>query len=219
MDDNKLIFSKPKSIVESVADFLRKSIISGKLKPNEKITPAEITKQLGVSNMPLREALRILENEGLIFSFPGRGSWVASVSSRDLEETFMIREMIETFAVDLISRMEKKGFDFKDKFKALALTEKGQRKGPKFHDALIQISENEKLFNIYDTVSSNIRRYQALSFSIVEKGGFDLQKHSTEHLLILEELIKGDFEKAKSRIREHLETLKQTLLKNMGFCA
>ena len=94
----QISFNKPKSIVQTVTEFLRESIISGTLTPKEKINPAEITKSLGVSNIPLREALRILENEGLIYSLPGKGSWVAGASRKDLEETFIIREMIETFA-------------------------------------------------------------------------------------------------------------------------
>ena len=210
-------FNKPKSMVETVTDFLRESIIRGNLQPKEKINPADITKTLGVSNIPLREALRILENEGLIYSLPGKGSWVAGASRKDLEETLMIREMIETFAVELISRMEKKGADFKEKFKAIALTEQTQRKGPKFHDALIEMANNEKLFNIYDMLSSNIRRYQNLSFSILERKGFEIQEHAKEHLLIVEELIRGDFEAAKLRIREHLDTLRNLLLEHVEF--
>lgn len=217
INEVKISFSKPKSIVQTVTEFLRESIISGNLKPKEKINPAEITKKLGVSNIPLREALRILENEGLILSLPGKGSWVASASRKDLEETFIIREMIETFAVDLISRMQKEGAYFKEKFQAIALAEQTQRKGPKFHDILIDMANNEKLFNIYDTLLSNIRRYQVLSLNILEKEKFDIQKHVKEHLLIVEELIKGDFEAAKHRIREHLDTLKKALLEHIEF--
>ncbi|MCD6297820.1 MAG: FCD domain-containing protein, partial [Deltaproteobacteria bacterium] len=107
--------------------------------------------------------------------------------------------------------------DFKEKFKAIALAEQTQRKGPKFHDALIEMANNEKLFNIYDTLSSNIRRYQTLSFNLLEKEGFETQKHVKEHLLIVEELMKGDFEAAKFRIIEHLDTLKNTLLEHIKF--
>jgi DNA-binding GntR family transcriptional regulator len=207
-----VLFDKPKSMVETVADYLRKSIIHGDLKPNEKINLSEMTEKLGVSNIPLREALRDLEHEGLIFSVPGKGNWVTNVSHKDVEESFVVREMLETFAIELISRKAKTGADFKERLEAIA----GKTEGPKFHDALILLAENEKLFDIYNTLSMNIHRYQNLSFNILKKNTFDILEHRNEHSLILEALMKGNFEVAKLKLSKHLETVKNELLKYLG---
>jgi len=93
--EHEITYDKPKTVVETVPDFLRKSIIAGSLKPGEKINSKEIIDQLGVSVIPFREAVRTLEKEGLVFSLSGKGSWVADISRKDLEETFALREMLE----------------------------------------------------------------------------------------------------------------------------
>ena len=82
---------KPKTILESTIEFLRESIITGDLKPGEKINNKEIINRLGISNIPFREAIRSLEKEGLIVSRPGRGNWVAEASRKDFDETFEMR--------------------------------------------------------------------------------------------------------------------------------
>ena len=66
-----------------------------------KIRNADIAQKLGVSSIPVREALRLLEKEELILFRPGRGTWLASVSSNDLKETVEMREILDTFAVGL----------------------------------------------------------------------------------------------------------------------
>lgn len=60
---------------------LRESIVMGDLKPGQKIKNNEITERLGVSSIPVREALRILASEGLVVFHPGRGSWVSRISA------------------------------------------------------------------------------------------------------------------------------------------
>lgn len=65
-------FHKPKSLVETVSDYLRESILRGEMKPGEKINQNRIVEKLGISSIPVREALRILQKEGLIVSRPGK---------------------------------------------------------------------------------------------------------------------------------------------------
>jgi DNA-binding GntR family transcriptional regulator len=214
-------FSKPKSIVETVADYLRESIVNGILKPGEKISHTEICEKLGVSSIPFREALRILEKEELTISYPGRGSWVAGSSSKDLKETFEIREMLETFAVDLIERGEKAGSNVKEKLKSIAVDEETALSGPEgcvsFHDFLVQLAGNSKLSYAYYMTFNNIRRYQRLAYRIRQEEGLLVREHVKEHLEILEALIIGDYKEAKLLIKDHLEKLQDMLLEQVEF--
>lgn len=217
----EVFFEKPKTIVETVAEFLRESIIAGRLKPGEKISNTQITERLGVSNIPVREALRLLEKEELIVSRPGKGSWVAGASRRDLKETFEIREMLETFAVDLIERREKAGSNVKAKLESIAVDRETALSGPEgcvsFHDFLIQSADNSKLSYAYYTTFNNIRRYQRLAYRIREEEGLFVEDHVKEHLEILEALINGDYESAKLSIKFHLNKLKEHLLEQVEF--
>ncbi|MEJ2024976.1 MAG: GntR family transcriptional regulator [Deltaproteobacteria bacterium] len=204
-----------------MAEFLRESIIAGTLKPGEKIRNADIAQELGVSSIPVREALRLLEKEALIVSHPGRGSWVAGASRSDLGETFEIREMLETFAVDLIERRIKDGAHIQEKLQSLAVDRETALSGPEgcvsFHDFLIQSAGNSKLIYAYYTTFNNIKRYQRLAYRIREDEEEWVEEHVKEHLEILDALIKGDYRSAKASITFHLNKLKELLLERVEF--
>ncbi len=78
-----------------VADALRASILSGELAPGMRIRQEELAEQLGASRIPVREALRSLEVEGLITLVANTGAWVARLSLAECDETYRIRERIE----------------------------------------------------------------------------------------------------------------------------
>ena len=198
---NEITFDKPKTVVETVTDFLRKSIIAGSLKPGNKINSKEIIDRLGISVIPFREAVRTLEKEGLILSRSGRGSWVADVSCKDLEATFEVREMMEIFAVNLIQKREKEGLNIKEDLKSMALDEDTEKMGGEFcanfHTNLIRLANNEKLLYLYNTLSNNIRRYQSLSSAIRD----ELSVSGELHLPILKPLISGNYKKPNRKLK------------------
>ena len=99
--DSDLITGQYRTMQKIVTDHLRKSIISGRLGPGERINQDDIAQQLGVSRMPVREALRILQSEGLIELQPHRSAVVVSLRDVDIEEIFGIRAMLEVGAARL----------------------------------------------------------------------------------------------------------------------
>jgi DNA-binding GntR family transcriptional regulator len=84
-----------RSVVEQVAHEIRRSIISGSLAPGQEFALREIAGHLGVSFIPVREALRILENEGLVTTRPGRSAVVSPVNSEDLRAIYQLRRNLE----------------------------------------------------------------------------------------------------------------------------
>ena len=214
---NEITYNKPKTVVETVTDFLRKSIIAGRLKPGKKINSKEIIDRLGISVIPFREAIRILEKEGLVLSRSGRGSWVADISRKDLEATFEMWEMMEMFAVDLIQKHENEDLNIKEELKSMALDEDTEKMGVEFrasfHTNLIRLANNEKLSYLYNTLSNNIRRYQSLSSAIQD----ELSVCGELHLPILKPLINGEYKKAKKKIKAHLEELKKEIEERIDF--
>ena len=82
-----------------VVDALREAIASGDLRPGDRLVEADIALQMGVSRAPVREALRQLEQEGLVISYPYRGTEVLGVSKEEVEEVLVpIRLTLERFA-------------------------------------------------------------------------------------------------------------------------
>ncbi|MGH2403657.1 MAG: GntR family transcriptional regulator, partial [bacterium] len=80
---------------ERAAEYLRLSIVQGKLLPGQKIPQDEIGEDLGISRMPVREALRTLEAEGFVRLLPNRGAVVRELSVRDIREVYQIRIELE----------------------------------------------------------------------------------------------------------------------------
>lgn len=80
---------------QRIADILADRILAGRLAPGARIKQDELAEELGASRIPVREALRILESRGLVTLRANSGAWVASMTRRDLEMSYEIRERIE----------------------------------------------------------------------------------------------------------------------------
>ncbi len=93
---------RPLSLREQVVEQIRNAIIEGRLNPGDRITENQLTEELGVSRTPVREALILLEREGLIVSAPNRGSMVRAFTEQDVEHIFSMRTTLENFGGELV---------------------------------------------------------------------------------------------------------------------
>jgi DNA-binding GntR family transcriptional regulator len=92
-------FQKPPTAQEAVLAELRRFIVTGRLRPGEQVVQDALAAELGVSRVPLREALKILEGEGQVTYVAHRGYFVTQLSLSDLLEVYRIREILEAEAV------------------------------------------------------------------------------------------------------------------------
>lgn len=92
------------SLRQQVTDGLRGSILSGKLRPGQKLIEREICQEMRISRTVLREALQHLEAEGMIVNAPPRGRVVANISAEEAQEIYAVRQAIERLVVDGFSR-------------------------------------------------------------------------------------------------------------------
>lgn len=86
-------------ISERIAAEIRNAILSGEMKPGKRIRQELLAAQFGASRIPVREALKQLENEGLVVMAPNRGAWIADVNSEESVEIYRIREAVEPLAI------------------------------------------------------------------------------------------------------------------------
>jgi DNA-binding GntR family transcriptional regulator len=93
------VFQRPPTAQEAILVELRRFIVTGALRPGQKIVQDSLAAQLGVSRVPLREALKILEGEGQVTYTARRGYFVTELSLSDLVEVYRIRELLEAEAV------------------------------------------------------------------------------------------------------------------------
>lgn len=93
-------YDLPATLVEVAGHRLRDAILSGALKPGDKIVEEQLCADFGISRAPLREALRLLAQQGLVEHMPRRGSRVAEWSPRDILQLFELRQVLERHAVE-----------------------------------------------------------------------------------------------------------------------
>ncbi|MEU8419491.1 GntR family transcriptional regulator [Micromonospora sp. NPDC048835] len=87
------------SLVDLAVSRLTREILSGKSNPGERLVEEQLTRRLGISRAPLREALRLLAQQGLVEHVPRRGVRVATLSDRDVRELYELRDVLERFSV------------------------------------------------------------------------------------------------------------------------
>ncbi|CAN5227365.1 GntR family transcriptional regulator [soil metagenome] len=90
----------PATLVEVAAHRLRDAIMSGSLQPGQKIIEEQLCADFGISRAPLREALRVLAQQGLVEHLPRRGSRVTEWSSQDILQLFELRGVLERHAIE-----------------------------------------------------------------------------------------------------------------------
>ena len=103
MDNNLSFLATPtplnRTLSDQVVKQLRQAILGGKLKPGQRIVENEIAQAMALSRGPVRDALKILENERLVVHYPHRGAFVAWLTLRDAEEIYSLREALEALAL------------------------------------------------------------------------------------------------------------------------
>ena len=206
--ESRIRFTDPGLIRERVVDALRDAIIAGRLKPGERIRERELVSLLGVSRSPLREAIRILETEGLITSLAHRGARVSELSATDLHDMLDVRIMLESFAARLfIERL--------DEAVLRAMEEQVERSrapgyrvdlqenfdlGLEFHDLLVGACGNRKVVQMHENLKRHQTRYQHFAFARL---GRDLRALD-EHALMVAMLRARDLGAVERLMRAHL---------------
>lgn len=98
---------RPVSRKDAVLETLRRAITEGELEPGQRLDPASIALQLRCSRMPVRDAIKELEAEGLVVSYPSRGTEVSRLERADIEQIFGIRLALEKAALErAVPRMD-----------------------------------------------------------------------------------------------------------------
>ena len=103
---NKMVEDKPaflerQNFAKDIIVYIKQMIISGALKPGDRIVETKLAKELGISQTPVREAIRMLQGEGIITIVPNKGPMVCNLDLKDVFEIYSIRSIIEGFAIRL----------------------------------------------------------------------------------------------------------------------
>jgi DNA-binding GntR family transcriptional regulator len=194
-------------------DYLYESIISNKLLPGEAIVEQEISDLLGVSRTPIREALKQLTAERLVRHIPARGTFVAEMSTQDVEELFEIRTMFEEnalkWAINKISdaeiiRLER----LFGSLNGSSRPEEFFNSDRELHGLILRYGRNRHMIELLNTVNSQLERLRRVSSLTPNR----LEKSKKEHLEIIYAIKEHNLEKAENALRMHLKNVEQSTL-------
>jgi DNA-binding GntR family transcriptional regulator len=161
----------PPSMSALAAEALRQMVLNGELRPGDRVIENRLTEELGVSRPPLREAMRVLEQEGLIVQTPRKGAVVAPVTPHDIYEIVSLREEIEQIAVRLgvPVRSQERLARLRQAYQALrdAAEEPGGQRVVEtsfaFHLAIVGLAGHRRLEEVYRSLSLQMRMCMAMN--------------------------------------------------------
>lgn len=167
-DDLTLNMNAYLPLRDVVFNTLREAILKGELKPGERLMELQLAAKLGVSRTPIREAIRMLEQEGLAVTIPRKGAEVAKMTEKDMEDVLEIREALDELAAKIactrITEEQLAALEgIRDEFvestrscdvKRIAEADVG------FHDVIYEATGNPKLVNMLNNLREQIYRYR-----------------------------------------------------------
>ncbi len=151
-----------------VFNTLREAILKGELKPGERLMELQLAAKLGVSRTPIREAIRMLEQEGLAVTIPRKGAEVARMTEKDMEDVLEIREALDELAAKIAcTRMTedqlKQLETIKETFVESTRSHDVKRIAEadvSFHDVIYEATGNPKLVSMLNNLREQIYRYR-----------------------------------------------------------
>jgi DNA-binding GntR family transcriptional regulator len=212
------IASKTKNV--AVYNKLRQGIIKGKLKPGQKVVMADLAKTFGLSETPVREAIRRLESEGYIDFTPHTGAIVTKIDEGELVEIYLIRIALEELATRLASpHITEKDIDFlnkKNREMEMAIQQNryeilaGINK--LFHLRIYKAAPFPRLYKMICDLWDTFERWPSVFSYVPERAAASVE----EHKKIIQALQTRDTDRADQLIKEQKERTLKALQKYMA---
>lgn len=199
---------------DGVYQRIKSDIITLKLAPGQPLRESQLAAQHGVSRTPVREALRRLAYDGLVYIVANSGTVVAEISLRDFLEIVRVRELLEPYVagaaigridavtlahLEAVFRRQQEMPRSEDAYRTLNEADN------LLHSSLLEAAGNRRIQMIMDNLYIMIHRYRYLSAARVYENSI------TEHLAIIEAIKSGDPAAAEEAMRRHIVRLKENI--------
>lgn len=208
-----------RNLAEEAYDVLREEIVKGSLRPNQRVVESEISKKLGMSRTPIRDALRRLELTGYVTTSRGGGLIVTDHTPSQIRGIYEIREALETMAIRLAcQRATDQQIATVEEYHKSCAESANQRDinrfielNKAFHEELYEACSNEDMMSL-------IRLYRDQYFDrrIVRTfSNQEWRRTIKEHQSILEAIRVRSITKAQKAVSQHIRTVMRTALERL----
>lgn len=207
-----------RTIAAEAAEILRQRILTGELRAGQPIRQEQIAQEMGVSRIPLREALKQLEAEGFVTIAPHKGAVVATLSAAEAEELFALRLQLETWLLrDAIPRMREGDFAHLD-----AIIDESRSRDSlsrwgelnwQFHEALYRPAGRPLSLRFLKRIHDNLDRYLRLQIAITRDWDRAYRDHQDLVALSRERKVEAAIALLEDHILGTAKALSSTLAK------
>ena len=193
-----------------VFNTLRQAILTGELKPGERLMEIHLANKLGVSRTPIREAIRKLELEGLVTMIPRRGAEVAQITEKSMNDVLEVRRAMDALCVELAcDRITPE--ELQDLKKACDTFEAAVKTDDIKQIAQADVALHDIIVQVVNDLSEQMYRYR---FEYIK----DFSQHERlveEHKVIYESIVKKDKETASNMAKVHIDNQKKAIIRQI----
>lgn len=202
-----------------VFNTLRQAILTGELKPGERLMEIHLANKLGVSRTPIREAIHKLELEGLVTMIPRRGAEVSQITEKSMQDVLEVRRALDALCAELacdrisdeeLSRLK----NACDSFEAAVRTKdtkKIAQADVALHDIIVCATGNQRLIQLVNNLSEQMYRYR---FEYIK----DASQHETlitEHRIIYKSIVAKDKLTAAAAAKTHIDNQEKAIIRQI----
>ncbi|KAB0577548.1 DNA-binding GntR family transcriptional regulator [Fusobacterium naviforme] len=207
-----LIRTEKETLSEVAYRYLKEQIISGVIREGDVITENNIGRALGMSRTPVKKALTQLESENYVRCLDGIGTVVVGLSLSDLRDIYDVRISMELLALKTSIHnirpaeiAELRG-DFQRELEAYRRAggisdQRIAEIDARFHQLIVDKSNNNYIKNLVRVLAAQIRRYQAVAYSLTDT----FEESAGQHLGILQKIEERNLDEARELLRAHIE--------------
>ena len=211
---------KPQTLRERIVDFVKDSIINGRLKPGERVPEHEIAENLGISRTPIREAFRQLESEGFITVTPRKGAIVSPITAKDVKDFYSIKSLLEGYA----AREACKTFSDREIKKLKTLNQQMMRCSEtndiktffrldnQFHETFLTSCGNDKLCQLAHQLVEQFERFRIAALNVPGRMKTSVRQHDE----IIEAFTNRNGVMVEKLVRENAELSAEILVKELS---
>jgi DNA-binding GntR family transcriptional regulator len=208
---------KRKSLGQHVFENLKQAIIRGDVAPGDRVVESQIAEVLDISRTPVREAIHKLEREGLLKKLPKGGFAAVNLTREDIEETFGIRSVLESYAARLaaLNHQEEDLKPLEEKIKEFqTCLDRGEmeelpRINTEFHSLFYALSRSPKLIKLINDLRDQIFRFRKILLQMDSMA----KRSNEDHRKILTAIRQRDVPRVEKVVREHILRGQRIVLK------